>query len=132
MLERLATTVLALDGRGNAEMHASVSQAIASQQKAASAGEGKAISSARSGEAQPTAKKKLGYKEQRELDSMEASITAAEQKVATLSAAIDQKLVQGSVGDHAQLTAAYAELATAQSEVDRLFARWAELEAKQW
>lgn len=132
MLERLATTVLALDGRGNAEMHASVSQAIASQQKAASAGEGKAKSSARSGEAQPTAKKKLGYKEQRELDSMEASITAAEQKVATLSAAIDQKLVQGSVGDHAQLTAAYAELATAQSEVDRLFARWAELEAKQW
>ncbi len=70
-------------------------------------------------------KKKLSYKDQRELDGMEEAIKAAETRLAELTEA-------GNDPKHASNAKKLAELASemskAQAEVDRLYARWAELE----
>lgn len=66
--------------------------------------------------------KKLSFKEQRELDGMEATIHAAEAEVARLEA---ESAEYGSqAGKLLEITAA---LAKAQAEVERLYARWAVL-----
>jgi ATP-binding cassette subfamily F protein uup len=76
--------------------------------------------------AAPAAKKKLSFHEQREFDGMEAAIMAAEAEVTAREAAI------GTVppSDHAALTAACKALEAAQAAVEKLYARWQELEAK--
>jgi ATP-binding cassette subfamily F protein uup len=72
-------------------------------------------------------KKKLSYNEQREFDSIEASIAAAEKKAADLEAKLnDPKLIS----DHQAYAKACDAAGAAQAEVQRLYARWEELEAK--
>jgi ATP-binding cassette subfamily F protein uup len=70
-------------------------------------------------------KRKLGYMEQREYDSMEANIQKAEAELERLSA-------ESALPENAANAVKQAELAEAmgkaQAEVDRLYARWAELE----
>jgi ATP-binding cassette subfamily F protein uup len=73
-------------------------------------------------------RKKLSYQLQREWDGMEARIGEAEAKVATLEAELAHPEV---VSNAARLIELDAQLATARAEVDRLYARWAELEAEQ-
>jgi ATP-binding cassette subfamily F protein uup len=77
---------------------------------------------------QPTAaRKKLSYMEQREYDSIDASIAAAERKAADLEAKLnDPKLIS----DHQAYAKACDAAGAAQAEVQRLYARWEELEAK--
>lgn len=71
--------------------------------------------------------RRLGYKEQREWDQMETLILEAEQKLETCArAAHDPEIAT----DHEALHARIEALALAQAEVDRLYARWAELEGK--
>jgi len=86
--------------------------------------------SARSETAAPTAavptpstpKKKLSYKDQREFDMMEESIAKVEAKLAQLTQeTLDPKQM-------ARLTEISSEMARTQAELDRLYARWAELE----
>ena len=73
------------------------------------------------------AKVRLSWKEQRELEGMEETIHAAEARVETLqSRVVDPSIMV----DHVKLHEAYDELAKAQQEVERLYARWAELDAK--
>jgi ATP-binding cassette subfamily F protein uup len=78
--------------------------------------------------AAPKAKgRKLSFKEQRELEGMEAAIHAAEADVARLEAMLaspDFFRTQG-----ARASAVIAELDTAKELAARLFARWEELEA---
>jgi ATP-binding cassette subfamily F protein uup len=77
---------------------------------------------------QPTAaRKKLSYMEQREYDSIDASIATAERKAADLEAKLnDPKLIS----DHQAYAKACDAAGAAQAEVQRLYARWEELEAK--
>jgi ATP-binding cassette subfamily F protein uup len=78
------------------------------------------------GEGRPK-RRKLGYLEQRELDAMEAAIGAAEAAAeACRRAAADPAIA----ADAAALQERHAALDAARAEVDRLYARWAELEAK--
>ena len=71
--------------------------------------------------------RKLGYLEQREWDEMEARILEAEERLeACREAAADPSVA----ADHQALAARIEALSAAQAEVDRLYARWAELEAK--
>jgi len=58
---------------------------------------------------------------------MEETIHAAEARVETLQARVVDPSVRV---DHIKLHEAYDELAKAQQEVERLYARWAELDAK--
>jgi ABC transport system ATP-binding/permease protein len=124
LLDRVSTKVLALDGRGGAEYFADYNQ-WAERRTGFSPSSPEPKGRA---EARPTSKaKRLGYLEQRELDSMEANILAAEERLAAAQRAAEDPAV---ASDANALQLRYAELSAAQAEVDRLYARWAELEAK--
>ncbi|HEY8926563.1 MAG TPA: ABC-F family ATP-binding cassette domain-containing protein, partial [Polyangia bacterium] len=74
----------------------------------------------------PSRPRKLSYKDQRDFDTIEARIEAAEARVTGLEAECDRPEV---TTDGARLMALHAEIAVARAEVDALYARWAELEA---
>ena len=71
--------------------------------------------------------KRLSYLEQREWDAMEATIFAAEEALESRRLAAEEP---GIASAAALLHERFEILAAAQSEVERLYARWAELEAK--
>jgi ATP-binding cassette subfamily F protein uup len=119
LIDRVSTQILALDGRGDAEYFADYTQ-WEGRRPAAKGG------AAQSREKAQT-KKKLGYLEQRELDSMEANIAAAEAK---LNEARDRAEDPAIATDAAELQARFAAMEAAQSEVDRLYARWAHLSSR--
>ncbi len=130
MLERLATDVLALDGRGGARMHASLAQALAAGAVEGPSGGAEDARAERPGRVEPPRppKKKLSYNEQREYDSIEARITEAEQRAAAAEGRLADPAV---VADHVAMAEACHALTEAQREVASLYARWEELEARQ-
>ena len=71
---------------------------------------------------------RLGYLEQREWDGMERAILDAERAVDACQSEVDDPTI---ASDPAALQQRYAALEAARADVDRLYARWAELEAKQ-
>ncbi len=71
-------------------------------------------------------KKKLGYNEARELAAMEANVEKAEGKLKTLQADLEKPDNQSNSGKLAELCAA---IASAEAEVEKLYSRWAELDA---
>jgi ABC transport system ATP-binding/permease protein len=129
MLDRVSNVVLGLDGRTRAQLFADYAQweewkgtetdyAVTQQAKANS--EQKAI-------APSSSKKKLSYMEQREFDSIEARVEAAD---ARMEAAHDRLADPVVATDATALTAALAEMEAAQAEHDAVYARWAELTEK--
>jgi ATP-binding cassette subfamily F protein uup len=58
---------------------------------------------------------------------MESTVPAAEERLATATAAAHDPSI---AADAALLQQRFAEVTAAQAEVDRLYARWAELEGK--
>jgi ATP-binding cassette subfamily F protein uup len=126
LLDRVATRVLALDGRGNAEYFADYEQA--SGAAAASAADFSRDPGARGGRRSTSEKpKRLSYLEQREFDQMEAAVLEAEERLSDAKRRAEDPLI---ATDAQALQQRYAELDAAQAAVDRLYARWAELEAK--
>jgi ATP-binding cassette subfamily F protein uup len=127
MLDRVATGIVALDGRGGAETFADYAQwelapRLQTPHPALSPeGRGGKSASARA------RSKRLGYLEQRELDAMQAAIVEAETAREMCRRAAEDP---GIASDPAGLQARHAALEDARAEVDRLYARWAELEAK--
>jgi ATP-binding cassette subfamily F protein uup len=69
-------------------------------------------------------KKKLGYKEQRELDHMEENIQKAEGRLAELTA---ESAKPENISNPKKLMALTQEMGEVQAEIDRLYARWSEL-----
>jgi ATP-binding cassette subfamily F protein uup len=69
-------------------------------------------------------KKKLNFKEQREFDSMEATIHAAEEKLARLT---QESELPENATNAVVLGKISTELAATQAEIDRLYRRWSEL-----
>ena len=126
LLDRVSSRILALDGRGGATFFADLDQWDAHRGAARAAAP--APERAR---AEPTApasrSRKLGYLEQREWDEMEGRIVEAETRLAACQEAAADPAI---VADHEAVRARLTELAVAQAAVDRLYARWAELEAK--
>jgi ATP-binding cassette subfamily F protein uup len=125
MLDRISTTLLGLDGRGSVERFADYFQWEQwMRQRDESARETRVLETI----AQPASvKKKLSYLEAREYMTMEERIAAAEAKRVEKRAAFEDP---GIASDAARLMTAQAEMEAAQSEVDELYARWAELEEK--
>jgi len=72
-------------------------------------------------------RRKLSFKEQRELDGMESAIEAAERAHSVAEARVADPAV---AADHVRMAAACAELEEAQSTVQAMYARWQELESK--
>ena len=125
MLERVSTVILALDGKGGAAMFADYAQWEAARGAGEPAPPKTTGRAPERGRARP---RRLGYVEQREWDGMEQAILAAERAVEACRRAADDPAI---ASDPAALQTRYAALEAAQAEVDRLYARWAELEAKQ-
>jgi ATP-binding cassette subfamily F protein uup len=137
LLDRVSTRILALDGRGGAVACADYDQWEQSRRRAAPA-----IAAAGSRPLRPTADasgtgtgpdapvdrpRKLGYREQREWDQMEARILEAETRLESCHQAMADPAV---ATDHVAVQERLDALALAQEEVERLYTRWAELEAR--
>lgn len=70
------------------------------------------------------AKRRLGFKEQRELDNMEATIEKAETRLAALTGESAQPAV---VANASRLLEITTEMAKLEAEIARLYARWQQL-----
>ncbi len=125
LMDRLCTEVIGLDGRGGASSYGSVNQWLTSYERTTTDFLKPAAAVAKA--AAPAGKtKKLSYNEQKELEQIEAKIHTAEAVVTTHHANVEAAATKG----HAALTAACQALEVAQKVVEKLYARWEELEAK--
>jgi ATP-binding cassette subfamily F protein uup len=142
-LDKVATAILAFEGEGrvtrwegNYDLYRRLRDQHERQlreQATGAAAEARAASApAPKGAGAPPAERvrkpgKLSFKEQREFDGMEAAILAAEERKSALEATLaDPATYQKDGGAVAGLK---AELDAATAEVERLYARWEELEA---
>src|SRR6266705_614918 len=125
MLERVSTVILALDGQGGTATFADYAQWEAVQRAAEPAPR---QATERASARERTRPKRLGYREQREWDGMERAILAAERAVEACQREVEDPAI---ASDPTALQQRYAALDAARAEVDRLYARWAELAGKQ-
>ena len=131
MLDRVSTIVLGLDGQGGAERFADYSQWETWQQErllAAQTVTRAFVRGTAATENATPAKKKLSYLEAREYAGIEQRVLAAEEKLEAKRVNAEDPTI---ASDATRLISAHAELEEAQTEVDELYARWAELEKKQ-
>jgi ABC transport system ATP-binding/permease protein len=127
MLERVSTLILALDGVGGALFFGDYAQWEAAQEVESTAppvtdAPAKAPPRGASG------LKRLTYLEKREWEQMEEAILTAEGRLAACRQALEDPVV---ASDSVALQRRYEDLEAARAEVERLFARWAELEDRQ-
>jgi ATP-binding cassette subfamily F protein uup len=137
MLDRVSTVVLGLDGLGAAERFGDYSQwdvwQRAQQAKRARSAAAAAPRSASppgppDGAPPAAAKKKLSYLEAREFATLEKKIAETEQELGVLRATLEDPAI---MSDAARLHVTYAKMEETRGKVDKLYARWAELEEKQ-
>ena len=135
LLDQVSTHVLALDGAGHATAYADHAQWEADRPRreaaATPAAAAAAAASSPAASADPPARparRRLSYREQREWDEMEGRIVAAEEDLAACQQAVADPAV---ATDPIALAERWQRLTAARAEVERLYARWAELEAKQ-
>ena len=130
MLDRVSTLVLGLDGNGGADLFADYSQWEAAQSKVKSSAPDLSPKTAKPeaiAAAPPSSKKRLSYLENREWESMEAQIEAADQDLAAHQRNLhDPEIMRAPK----RLQESYEKLQAAQQAADQLYARWAELEVK--
>ncbi|HXU63047.1 MAG TPA: ABC-F family ATP-binding cassette domain-containing protein [Polyangia bacterium] len=124
-LDQVATTILGFAPDGQVVPFASVGQWETWRAEREAAARPAPAQAAPSKPAAP--RRKLSYKEQREFDGIEAAIAAAE---ATLAQARSEAERPEHASNAARLIELLAAADAQQTEVDRLYARWAELEAK--
>jgi ATP-binding cassette subfamily F protein uup len=124
LLDRVSTVVLGLDGKGGAQLFADYYQWETARNQAAAPVVRREAPPAKS----LSAKKKLNYLESREWEQMEGCILDAEQALEAVRAEMQSSEV---VSDGPRLQACYGQLQQAEAAVHALYARWAELEAKQ-
>ncbi len=129
LLDRVSTEILALDGRGGVRTFADVAQwqgqkdEIEPQKPVAD----KPAPAAPAPASPKPAGKRLTYAEQKEWDRIEDDILAADEALQRSEQAVADPAI---ATDAAELAARCLALDRARAEVDRLYARWAELEAK--
>jgi ATP-binding cassette subfamily F protein uup len=136
LLDRVSTTILGLDGQGNASTFADYMQwedwrqRPAAKRSPSSNGSSPSSPAPASQAATPAAppKKKLSYKEAREYAAIQQQIAQAEARLATAQALINDPTIQS---DAPALIAAQSELEQSESALDKLLTRWTELEEKQ-
>lgn len=128
MLDRVSTHVLGLDGDGGAELYADYSQWEQAMKERRQERSEKPAAKPAAPPPPPPARKRLSYMEMREWEGMEARIMEAEARLGACRAALEDPAV---VVDGERVQRCYDEMLAAQKTVDDLYARWAELEAKQ-
>ncbi|MBH0193493.1 MAG: ABC-F family ATP-binding cassette domain-containing protein [Nitrospira sp.] len=127
LLDRVSTKLLALDGTGHAEWFADYAQWEAAQERKAAEDKRTQGSKESTMPTGSSKRKGLSYKEQKEWDQIEAAILNAEKRVTACQAAANDPAIASSA---AELQERYAAFLAAQVDVERLYARWAELDEK--
>jgi ATP-binding cassette subfamily F protein uup len=139
LLNRVASTVLGLDGRGNTGRFADYAQwedwLVEQDEREASGpakdkgrnSDGSRSTQQANADPAPAAKKKLSYHEAREFAAIEERVEASDARLHTARERIEQPEI---ATDAAALEKALSELDAAQHESDALYARWAELTEK--
>ena len=139
LLNRVASTVLGLDGRGNTGRFADYAQwedwLVEQDEREASGpakdkarnSDGSRSSQQASADPAPATKKKLSYLEAREFAAIEERVEASDARLHAARERIEQPEI---ATDAAALEQALKELDAAQHESDALYARWAELTEK--
>ncbi|HSD86381.1 MAG TPA: ATP-binding cassette domain-containing protein [Kofleriaceae bacterium] len=127
-LDRVATGILAFEGDGEVTFYeGSYSFYVERRPKRSVESAEPRERAARPGKPKQIAPRKLTFKERAELAGIEDAIHAAERKVGELEATLSDPSVFKDRG--AEVQGMVAELDTARAEVERLFARWQELDA---
>jgi ATP-binding cassette subfamily F protein uup len=126
MLDRVATAVLGLDGRGGVGTFADYSQ-WENWYSDVPEPEAQGVKRSTRTLSQPSTKKKLSYLDEREYATIEQRIGEAEELLQQKRAQFEDPAI---ASDGPRLLAAQAELDLAQRAVDELYAKWAELEEK--
>jgi ATP-binding cassette subfamily F protein uup len=132
LLNRVSTTVVGLDGRGNTGRFADYAQwedwiEDQSQVEQQSAAQTKPEPKADSANPASSAKKKLSYLEAREFAAIEQRVEESDARLAAAHARVEDPQIATNA---LALEEALAELDRAQHESDALYARWAELTEK--
>jgi ABC transport system ATP-binding/permease protein len=134
MLDRVSTIVLGFDGLGGIERFADYSQwdvwQESRQEERDKANLSEPVVRSRTATDRGpllAGKKKLSYKEARELESIEQRIAEAEQELHARQAALQDSAI---MSDGPRLHNASLQLDEARKTVDKLYARWAELDHK--
>ena len=134
MLDRVSTIVLGFDGLGAIERFADYSQWDSWQETRREESNNAQLPEpiarpqlSTDATSQTAGKKKLSYKEARELEGMEHSIAEAEQELHDRQTALQDSAI---MSDGPRLHGASVALDEARKAVDQLYARWAELEHK--
>lgn len=132
LLDRVSTTVVGLDGLGNAGSFADYMQWESWREerqrnlKTSTKSSDHNRASETSGPI-PTPRKKLSYLEARDYATLEGRIAEAEAQLRSARASYEDPAI---ASDAERLIAAQAELDRSQTVVDELYARWEELENK--
>jgi ATP-binding cassette subfamily F protein uup len=140
-LDKVATAILAFDGggritrwEGNYDLYRRLKDQAERAARATSAAPAvepkpapKGGPAADAAPAQPRRPGKLSFKQQRELEGIEALITEAEGRKAALEATLADPATYQKAG--AAVAGLKTELEAASAEVDRLYSRWQALEA---
>ncbi len=131
LLDRVSTRLLALDGSGRAGWFADYAQWESAQLRRERVQDEKAkprpevaVAAASAGSQK---RKGLSYRERQEWEKMEAVILEAERTLSVCETAANDPAIASSAG---LLQERFAALHAAQADVERLYARWAELEEK--
>jgi ATP-binding cassette subfamily F protein uup len=142
LLNRVASTVLGLDGRGHTGRFAdyaqwedwlgeqdNLEQEGTAQEKSRRRSDGSSSTQQASAEpaANPGAKKKLSYLEAREFAAIEQRVEVSDTRLAAARARVEDPAI---ASDASALQEALLELDAAQHENDTHYARWAELTEK--
>jgi ATP-binding cassette subfamily F protein uup len=127
LMNRLCTEVIGLDGKGGSAPYGSVNQWLTAYERAT------AIEATRNTTSAPprtipqsTKPRRFGYREQQEWEQMEDHILRAEGLVGECHIEVERAATAG----HVALAEACRALQNAQQAVERLYARWQELDAK--
>ncbi len=126
LLDRVSNVILALDGNNGVQTFADYPQWKKAQDERERGESGKRVGS-ESRKSVGRSAKRLSYQEQREWEGMEEQIAVCERAIAEHQRAIEDPQI---MSDHVQLRACCQQLEAAQIELNQLFARWEELEAR--
>jgi ATP-binding cassette subfamily F protein uup len=124
LVDRVCTSLLALDGEGGVSHHADLAQwDEARRERRAAVRPAKPPPPPRD---RPP-RRSMSWKEQRELEGIEAAVEAAEARLAEAERRLEDPTV---ASDAVEADRWFRERTAARAEVDARYARWAELEAK--
>jgi ATP-binding cassette subfamily F protein uup len=131
-LDRVATAILAFEGSGKVVLYEGSYAQYRERAMAAASASQKAARPTSTAPAPPppaaSSPKKRSYKEERELAGIEERILEAESRVSALEAELNDPALLRTLG--AELPRRVEAMESARREVEALYARWAELDAR--